>query len=110
MSPSGKALDFDSSIRQFKSGHPSQHNGGAMLPLCVGWDGAAAWTRPPSRTRLGKSSNLAASPIKRTLFSTFFDSKVFRNFIDAFRAFRVCRQIRTGETVESLQNCGIIDT
>ena len=24
MSPSGKALDFDSSIRQFKSGHPSQ--------------------------------------------------------------------------------------
>ena len=24
MSPSGKALDFDSSTRQFKSGHPSQ--------------------------------------------------------------------------------------
>ena len=25
----------------------------------------------------------------------FFDSEVFRNFADAFRAFRVCRQIRT---------------
>ena len=28
-------------------------------------------------------------------FSAFFDSKVFQNFVDAFRAFRVCRQIRT---------------
>ena len=28
-------------------------------------------------------------------FSVFFDSKVFRNFVDAFRAFQVCRQIRT---------------
>ena len=27
MSPSGKALDFDSSIRQFKSGHPSHKRG-----------------------------------------------------------------------------------
>ena len=26
-----------------------------------------------------------------------FDSEVFRNFVDAFRAFRVCRQIRTSE-------------
>ena len=30
-------------------------------------------------------------------FSAFFDSEVFQNFVDAFRAFRVCRQIRTGE-------------
>ncbi len=30
----------------------------------------------------------------------FFIYKVFQNFVDAFRAFRVCRQIRTGETVE----------
>ena len=29
-----------------------------------------------------------------------FDSEAFRNFVDAFRAFRVCRQIRAGETVE----------
>ena len=29
-----------------------------------------------------------------------FDSEVFRNFVDAFLAFSVCRQIRTGETVE----------
>ena len=27
----------------------------------------------------------------------FFNSEVFRNFVDAFRAFSVCRQIRTGE-------------
>ena len=33
-------------------------------------------------------------------FSAFFDSEVFRNFVDAFRAFSVCRQIRTDETVE----------
>jgi len=30
-------------------------------------------------------------------FSAFFDSEVFRNFVDAFRAFRVCGQNRTGE-------------
>ena len=28
-----------------------------------------------------------------------FDSEVFQNFVDAFRAFRVCRQIRTGESL-----------
>ena len=28
-----------------------------------------------------------------------FVSKVFQNFVDAFRAFRVCRQIRTGESL-----------
>lgn len=33
-------------------------------------------------------------------FLRFFDSKVFQNFVDAFRAFSVCRQIRTSETVE----------
>ena len=27
------------------------------------------------------------------------DSEVFRNFVDAFRAFRVCRQIRTTESL-----------
>ena len=37
MSPSGKALDFDSSIRQFKSGHPSQKSeslGFRIFHLC----------------------------------------------------------------------------
>ena len=35
MSPSGKAPDFDSGIRRFKSGHPSQHKGDAFAsPLC----------------------------------------------------------------------------
>ena len=31
-----------------------------------------------------------------------FDSEVFRNFVDAFWAFRVCSRIRTGETVDML--------
>ena len=31
MSPSGKAPDFDSGIRRFKSGHPSQHDPLAQL-------------------------------------------------------------------------------
>ena len=35
---------------------------------------------------------------------TFFDSEVFQNFIDAFRAFSVCSRIRTGETVEMFTN------
>ena len=29
--------------------------------------------------------------------TSLFDSKVFQNFVDAFRAFSLCRQIRTGE-------------
>ena len=33
-----------------------------------------------------------------------YDSEVFRNFVDAFRAFSVCRQIRTGETLEIFTN------
>ena len=32
----------------------------------------------------------------------FFDSEVFRNFVDAFRAFRVCGQIRTATQVAEL--------
>jgi hypothetical protein len=33
----------------------------------------------------------------RAANASFFDSEVFRIFIDAFRAFRVCSRIRTGE-------------
>ena len=40
----------------------------------------------------------------------FFDSEVFRNFVDAFPAFRVCRQIRTSEMLKCLQSCGIMMT
>ena len=32
--------------------------------------------------------------------ASFFNTKVFQNFVDAFRAFRVCRQIRNGETID----------
>ena len=39
MSPSGKAPDFDSGTRWFKSGHPSQQiRVGKSLPLFAGWD------------------------------------------------------------------------
>ena len=37
---------------------------------------------------------------KSAYHKKLFDSEVFRNFADAFRAFRVCRQIRTGEMLE----------
>ncbi len=36
MSPSGKAPDFDSGTRRFKSGHPSQHRR-AGLPALLCW-------------------------------------------------------------------------
>ena len=35
--------------------------------------------------------------LRRSRNFTFSDSEVFRNFVDAFR---VCRQIRTGKTLE----------
>ena len=39
MSPSGKAPDFDSGIRRFKSGHPSQHkrHSQGCLLCWLGW-------------------------------------------------------------------------
>ena len=36
----------------------------------------------------------------RAANASFFNSKFFQNFVDVFRAFRACRQIRTGKTVE----------
>ncbi len=39
MSPSGKAPDFDSGIRRFKSGHPSQQKRHAIgVPFLLAWD------------------------------------------------------------------------
>ena len=37
MSPSGKAPDFDSGIRRFKSGHPSQQKSLICLPDKLGF-------------------------------------------------------------------------
>ena len=47
--------------------------------------------------RQGCNTSLCVSTtsLRRSRNFTFFDSEVFRNFVDAFRAFRVCRQIRT---------------
>ena len=46
MSPSGKALDFDSSIRQFKSGHPSQKK--ARASVLFSTKSAVGGRNPPS--------------------------------------------------------------
>ena len=60
MSPSGKALDFDSSIRQFKSGHPSQHKGVPnWVPLCVGRAVQSLKMTLQNAKHFEKSSNLA---------------------------------------------------
>ena len=69
MSPSGKARDFDSRIRRFKSGHPSQHKGHASAcPLCwVKWavNGPVQSAREPSPcTRIERFAELDA---KRTI-------------------------------------------
>ena len=50
--------------------------------------------------RLGAIHHYAdrLTPLRRSRNFTFsFNSKVFQNFVDAFRAFRVPRQIRTDE-------------
>ena len=49
------------------------------------------------RRRFIQAAGLCFIFAKRMLH--FFDSEVFRNFADAFRAFRVPRQIRTNESL-----------
>ena len=56
------------------------------------WARFASWRQ---RRHFIQAAGLCFIFAKRMLH--FFDSEVFRNFVDAFRAFRVCRQIRTGE-------------
>ena len=73
--PFGRDVDFVSDVRfaREKSGtHHITLRQGCITSLCV------------STTSLRRSRNF-----------TFFNSEVFRNFVDAFRAFRVPRQIRT---------------
>ena len=45
MSPSGKALDFDSSIRQFKSGHPSQKSESSAFGFFICAAGTTSFAR-----------------------------------------------------------------
>ena len=52
MSPSGKAPDFDSGIRRFKSGHPSQHDPLAQLAEQLPFK---QWVRGSNPRRVTKS-------------------------------------------------------
>ena len=124
MSPSGKALDFDSIIRQFKSGHPSQKKAPAQASAFFSYIRLRRVLLLRSDIRLtpsgicfaslGGEYNITAersgaiSLLRKQKYHAdevsislkAFDSEVFRNFVDAFRAFRVSRQIRTSEIVE----------
>ena len=59
MSPSGKAPDFDSGIRRFKSGHPSQHDPLAQLAEQLPFK---QWVRGsnPRRVTSGATTNVVA--------------------------------------------------
>ena len=67
MSPSGKAPDFDSGIRRFKSGHPSQDDPLAQLAEQLPFK---QWVR-------------GSNPRRVTMKSS--ESACFRNFFFAFR-------------------------
>ena len=136
MSPSGKAPDFDSGIRRFKSGHPSQKSENFVLGFFICAAGTTSFARKgniissEARTSLPLAAQMnevealpqmmlrqvandvGLRPMKLRFAQTEldrslgFDSKVFRNFVDAFQrrallgaSFRVCRQIRTGESL-----------
>ena len=47
MSPSGKAPDFDSGIRRFKSGHPSQKKARASVLFSIQSEGLVCNQRAP---------------------------------------------------------------
>ena len=55
MSPSGKAPDFDSGIRRFKSGHPSQHDPLAQLAEQLPFK---QWVRGSNPRRVTRKSTL----------------------------------------------------
>ena len=57
MSPSGKAPDFDSGIRRFKSGHPSQHDPLAQLAEQLPFK---QWVRGSNPRRVTKNPECAS--------------------------------------------------
>ena len=65
MSPSGKAPDFDSGIRRFKSGHPSQQkrDANASLFCWLGW--APVRTEPRMRRRCTFAARRSGSSLTR---------------------------------------------
>ena len=70
MSPSGKAPDFDSGIRRFKSGHPSQHDPLAQLAEQLPFK---QWVRGsnPRRVTKNRQAPLGACRFLLVHFSLF---------------------------------------
>lgn len=65
MSPSGKAPDFDSGIRRFKSGHPSQHDPLAQLAEQLPFK---QWVRGSNPRRVTNSSQ-ASYRLRRVFYT-----------------------------------------
>ena len=72
MSPSGKAPDFDSGIRRFKSGHPSQHDPLAQLAEQLPFKQWVRGSNPRRVTKIGKH-HLGLADFTYSLF-TFLSS------------------------------------
>ena len=130
VSPSGKARDFDSLIRKFESCYPCQKIRCESIGFFICAADTTSFARKgniissEARTSLPLAAQMnevealpqmmlqqvandvgfaqwsCASRKRNEIVCTFSASKVFQNFVDTFRLFRVCRQIRTGETVE----------
>ena len=96
MSPSGKAPDFDSGIRRFKSGHPSQqkrHPQGCLF-CWLGW--APVRTEPRMRRRCTFAARRSGSSLTRRracesrseaeLPANLFISNIHRTLAGAFSA------------------------
>ena len=65
MSPSGKAPDFDSGIRRFKSGHPSQQKRDANASLFCWLAWAPVRTEPQMRRRCTFAARRSGSSLTR---------------------------------------------
>ena len=76
----------------------------ASACACAGSHSRRKPTGARSReARRGITERSGVSQLLENIISAFFDSEFFRNFADAFRAFRFCRQILTGETAKYLR-------
>ena len=65
MSPSGKAPDFDSGTRRFKSGHPSQHKRHPLGCLLCWLGLASIRTEPRTRRRCTFAARRSTSSLVR---------------------------------------------
>ena len=128
MSPSGKARDFDSRTRRSESGHPSQKSENFVLGFF--YPSRRLGISSAARRYIIKGGNAALvyHHAIACIFLRLDDIQCFALMIcnsygiddihafgvigmrecEDFRAFRVCRQIRTSEMLKCLQRCGIM--